>query len=479
MDKVGLDQSRRGHLMASAAATAGGVVARDAGKALRSASTVLIAAPRSSFPAPSSTVQKKNADPAPACFLSDFRLFMLKRAAKMKFMPGAAVFPGGALDPADRDERWQRLVTHTASREGVRQGTNNESLVRLSASELSYRIAAIREVFEETGILLVTPTSEGGGALGQLSPSERERWREAVHADASQFFTLCTKTGVAPDVHSLFKWARWITPVIEPKRFDTHFYVTLLSDPSGATAASHDLIESSASAWASPGEALRLWEEGRIVLAPPTWYTLKEVSYFSQLNRLLDYAASSTEVSAEEAAREFRFSERDGRRRVNPILPFFAGFDEASKGFVLALPFDEAHPETQKNARDGTRGQRHRVIMRKSLTPGKGKGQRERDGKEKNQRGHQAAAIPSDPLPASSNAASPTSIISSHGSPNPESPEILPPSVPPPTDFSSSPKVPLLELESSFSRGFDLFNAGGGGDLKKLREETSCRRSAL
>jgi 8-oxo-dGTP pyrophosphatase MutT (NUDIX family) len=108
------------------------------------------------------------------------------------------------------------------------------------------KIAAVRETFEESGILLVRPAER----MASVSPADLATWRKHVHADASQFVRLCTAYGVQPALAALHPWSVWVTPTIEPKRFFTRFYLALL--PAVPTHARHDNVESMTTDWFSP-----------------------------------------------------------------------------------------------------------------------------------------------------------------------------------------------------------------------------------
>ncbi len=133
-------------------------------------------------------------------------VFMVTRHQKSSFLGGALVFPGGGVDPGDGDPR------HAAGAAGI------------PAEDLVYRIAAIREVFEETGMLLACRSGERG-LLGPdaLAPIEA-RHRNRLNAGEIGFAALLEQEGLVAAPALLVPFAHWITPAVLPKRFDTRFY---------------------------------------------------------------------------------------------------------------------------------------------------------------------------------------------------------------------------------------------------------------
>lgn len=187
----------------------------------------------------------------------DYDILMLKRSSKSKFMPKLYVFPGGAAHDVDFSKEWLD-VFKGCQRDSLfeflkRGGTGQPMFSRRRSqefehipSEMAFRICAIRETFEESGVLLVRDADrsidngslESAPILGKsadLSDSELQPWRERVDKDATEFLTMCKQLGVVPDVWALNEWSNWLTPVItrtgesrSNRRFDTAFYVCVL-----------------------------------------------------------------------------------------------------------------------------------------------------------------------------------------------------------------------------------------------------------
>src|SRR6201990_3160812 len=183
----------------------------------------------------------------------EMEVFMMVRHYEIDFNSGALVFPGGSVDKGD-----QEIIARPEFYTGG---------AGLDAAALSFRIAAIRETFEESGILLARP--KGSNAL---LDAKRAGEIEAAHrADLNDrrttFLQVLTENGMVLALDALVPYAHWITPEGMPKRFDTWFFLAAAPpDQLGA----HDGKESTDSIWVSPRGALEGGENGRFKLPFPT-----------------------------------------------------------------------------------------------------------------------------------------------------------------------------------------------------------------
>jgi 8-oxo-dGTP pyrophosphatase MutT (NUDIX family) len=186
-------------------------------------------------------------------------VLMLRRVAAMKFAPGAYVFPGGSVDPADSDPEigWHGP---DPAEFGARLGASAEMARALVC-------AAVRETFEESGVLFAGPA--GGGPLAL--PWEADR--EALAAGAVTLAELLARRGLVLRADLLVPWARWITPEGEPRRFDARFFAAAL--PAGQVATGH-AAESDHIAWLRPADGIAAARAGEISLFPPTVATLND-----------------------------------------------------------------------------------------------------------------------------------------------------------------------------------------------------------
>ena len=149
----------------------------------------------------------KNSKPAKSRF--DYNILMLKRSSKSSFMPRAYVFPGGITEKSDFCPTWTDLLAPVKPLEPlVLSGAPRPVIMKkdpgLLEPDIGFRINAIRETFEETGILLHLATD------GPMPSEELAKWRSLVHADASKFKEMCLSLKIVPDVWSLFEWSDWL-----------------------------------------------------------------------------------------------------------------------------------------------------------------------------------------------------------------------------------------------------------------------------
>src|SRR3954466_10410359 len=201
----------------------------------------------------------------------EIEVFMMVRHYEIDFNSGALVFPGGSVDKGDNE-----IIANPALYSG---GEGME------AGELSFRIAAIRETFEESGILLARP--KGSKALVD---AKRAGEIEAAHrADLCEskttFLKVLTDNGMLLALDELVPYAHWITPEGMPKRFDTWFF---LAAPPPEQAGAHDGKESTDSIWVSPREALAGGESGRFKLPFPTTRNLIKLGKQPSVRNALD-----------------------------------------------------------------------------------------------------------------------------------------------------------------------------------------------
>lgn len=220
-------------------------------------------------------------------------VLLLERIKSAGFVPGAWVFPGGRVD---RDDATPELVGRLV---GL---TNEQASRRLALAEqadppaLAYYVAAIREAFEETGILVACGA---GGEAGRSADRDPEvvRLRTALLADEDVFPSVLDNLDVRMDCASVEYVAHWITPVAEPRRYDTRFFAAAV--PAGVEAVPNE-HEITRALWLTPEDALRRNLAGELPMVFPTIRTL---------NALLGFA---TPRDALDAFRE---------RKISPILP--------------------------------------------------------------------------------------------------------------------------------------------------------------
>ena len=202
------------------------------------------------------------------------QVYLLKRSSQSGFMPGNYVFPGGIVDPEDRNfDFWQGHIDLDRARVMTRfgGGLNDEDVV-------CHGIAAIRETFEEAGVLLARQNGGTGRDLDNLRDqrsvgSLRETWLGELMSSGE--WTL--------GFSALACWSHWITPKIRSKRYDTRFFAAFM--PEGQECRP-DNRETTHGIWISPEKALRGNLKGEIPLSPPAVTTLHEFLQYSGVGDL-------------------------------------------------------------------------------------------------------------------------------------------------------------------------------------------------
>jgi 8-oxo-dGTP pyrophosphatase MutT (NUDIX family) len=226
-----------------------------------------------------------------------FEVLMVKRHHQIDFASGALVFPGGKSHAGDHDPDWK---AHSIGWEAY------------EADQRGLRIAAIREVFEEAGILLAR-RRDGQPMSGEACPMAV---RQAVDAGTTRFIDVVAGLDAYLDLDALTVFARWITPPLTPKRFDTWFYVVNAPIEQLAACDGRETVDAE---WIAPSEALRLAAEGQRKVIFPTRMNLQ----------LLAEAGGAADALARAAARKLvtvqpKIEQRPGGRVLT--LPPAAGY---------------------------------------------------------------------------------------------------------------------------------------------------------
>lgn len=199
-------------------------------------------------------------------------VFMQVRHQDMKFASGALVFPGGRVDAED----------HAVAADAVR----SPAAVELDPLAGALRVAAIRETFEESGVLLARPRGET-----RLIPVDRLCRIDSARRD---FARMLADEDLVLAVDLLVPFAHWITPVYNPRRFDTHFFA--LAAPEDQLAA-HDGTESVDSMWIAPRDVIAGSEAGRFKLVFATLMNLKRLDRYAKVAEALHAAAGTPVVT--------------------------------------------------------------------------------------------------------------------------------------------------------------------------------------
>lgn len=246
----------------------------------------------------------------------DLQVFMLRRNLNSEWVGGAYVFPGGAVDPGDR-------AREVLARCPDRDDAEASAQLGISDGGLGYWVAAVRETFEEAGVLLAraAPT----GALVDPAEPRLARLRDELNAGAITFQELIESENLLLDVGALQAFSHWITPEGAPRRYDTRFFLAAAPD---GHAYLHDETETVASRWVRPADALVASDRGELELIFPTRKSLEALSRFSHAADLLAAVAEATDVPPATQPRVVR--DHGG---IRLLLPFDAAYgDSAGSG---------------------------------------------------------------------------------------------------------------------------------------------------
>ena len=235
-------------------------------------------------------------------------VFMLQRTSKAVFLPGAFVFPGGALDPDDSGERTaQRVLGLDDARASARLG--------LASGGLAYWVAAARECFEESGILLAW--DEKDFPVDPDRATSLEHLREPLNAGTLLFSDFLEKENLFIPAQEIAYYSHWITAPGRARRFSTRFFVACA--PAGQHGA-HDRSETVHSVWVSPREALERGQRKEIELIFPTRSTLSDLAHFVTPRAVLEHAKGLGDIEVDAAcwALDHEGSQRLFRRADPP-----------------------------------------------------------------------------------------------------------------------------------------------------------------
>ncbi|HVX70135.1 MAG TPA: NUDIX hydrolase [Mycobacteriales bacterium] len=209
-------------------------------------------------------------------------VYLLRRAASMAFAAGAFVFPGGSVDLRDEDlpdEAW-------VGRSFAAWATDLSSDQRLARALVC---AAVRETFEESGVLLAG--ADGTTVVADTSGDDWEADRLALIDRSLSLAELMGRRGLVVRADLLQPWTHWLTPEVESRRFDTRFFVAAL--PEGQR--TRDVGgEADRVAWMRPQAALEGNERGEMMLMPPTLTSLRDLAEFGSVADVLEAAGGRT-----------------------------------------------------------------------------------------------------------------------------------------------------------------------------------------
>src|SRR5215813_462633 len=232
---------------------------------------------------------------------SGLEVFMVVRHQKIDAFSGALVFPGGKLEDADGDPR---LRTRCGNAE------------KCSDEELKFRVAGVREAFEECGILLARKRGERAVIAAADLKGIEDRWRTKLAKDEASIVDLVEAEDLELATDLMVPYAHWITPTFAPKRFDTWFF---LAEAPEDQIALHDGSESVDSLWIFPQQAIDEAEAGRRTLVHATLKNLELLGETPSVTEAISAACARKVVTVQPW-----LENRDGKRYLH--IPADAGY---------------------------------------------------------------------------------------------------------------------------------------------------------
>lgn len=214
---------------------------------------------------------------------------MLQRNLRSDFVGGAYVFPGGGVDPEDAHDDIGRICLGRTDPEA-------STLVGAERGGLAFWVAAIRESFEEAGLLLArTPDGDVISFDDERVAARFDVHRRDVDHGRRRLVEVCLEEELVLDVGSMHYFSRWVTPLGSPRRYDTRFFVA--AAPEGQVAL-HDDREVIGSTWLTPRQALEQHARGEMTMIFPTVRTMVALSRFERAGDVLVHAAAQERVDA-------------------------------------------------------------------------------------------------------------------------------------------------------------------------------------
>jgi len=244
-----------------------------------------------------------------------FEVLLLRRSKALDFAADAYVFPGGSVDTEDR------LVWE----DGLAKVSNPESLAsQLNldvTTAMSHYVAAIREVFEETGILLAHPR-----------PSFLQSARGELLANKITFHSVVSRHNLTLSLDRLTYVAHWITPEAVPKRFDTRFFFALVSRDDTAT---EDMSEIVAHEWITPENALARFQEGSLRLVLPT---VRNIEFLAKHRTLAELTTAVAQLGPIPTIMPRMLRTKNGVVPIEPSDPRYDAVSPTTMGPDEGLP---------------------------------------------------------------------------------------------------------------------------------------------
>ncbi|KXS13554.1 hypothetical protein M427DRAFT_45669 [Gonapodya prolifera JEL478] len=299
---------------------------------------------------------------------ADYKVLLIQRSSRGQF-GGLTVFPGGRVEPVDADSRWEPLLQRAA---------NEYRPDAFPKRILKHALAAIRETFEEVGVLILSNPEK------RWKKQDIVEWRKRSHADSSAFLDMCQESGAVPLTAALAWWSNWITPKETPRRFDVKFFLAVLPETTDEVIsrikerASADGTEIIGLRWLTPSECM-------LAVPPVVNYQPTPTTLCTQINNARKEEAMDAFARGEISLIDPQFAQlaelhqrfpkveqlRAYVRRDQPLLrsafettpccPEF--YVDAPGSTVIALPGDPLYSEAS-DIPGGRVSDRHRILLK-------------------------------------------------------------------------------------------------------------------
>jgi len=204
---------------------------------------------------------------------------LMRRGRNAGFVPGAYVFPGGRVDRSDAESH---LVEHLDGLDRTAAARRME-LPEADPPALAYYLAALREAFEETGIL-VARLADGAAPPTAAADERVDALRDDLMEDRVTFADVLDRLGARLDGGAVEYLAHWITPEVEPRRYDTRFFAAKVPTHARAVVDPREMTDA---VWLTPSRALERFRAGSLPMVFPTIRTLADLSHFQSADAVL------------------------------------------------------------------------------------------------------------------------------------------------------------------------------------------------
>jgi 8-oxo-dGTP pyrophosphatase MutT (NUDIX family) len=254
-----------------------------------------------------------------------FEVFLVRRHENTAVMGGAHVFPGGRVEPSDFQENasaWCDGVDEAVARIPERR----------AIEAIAFYLAAVRELFEEAGVLLARDHRGNIVPIDQKDEARFLVYRRELMQGRVTLRGIAEREQLRMALDGLAMFAHWVTPEAETRRFDTHFFLAIAP---GVQQAAHDEHETTHGVWMTPSGAIESSSRGEIALPPPTWTNLRALSRIADLDQARHWARHRSVPRVQPCAIDCG----DGTRMIvlpgDPLCPPVEGFEAEQTRFLL------------------------------------------------------------------------------------------------------------------------------------------------